>query len=434
MLQQSILLENKELLQGIFYSAVDGIIVISSAGIILLANPAACKLFGYSTEEMTNRSINDLMPTPHKEAHDGYIKNYETTGKRKIIGIGREVQGLRKDGTLFPFDLSVSELVIGGERVYTGIVHDISAQKATQESIRKINDQLQLRVEERTERLAEVVNRLLETNNNLQKEIEERQQIEQALRESEEEVKKALEKERELSELKSRFVSTASHEFRTPLSTILSSASLIERYATDEQQQQRVRHIQRIKSSVNNLIGILNDFLSLSRLEEGKTENDASVFDLQEMAVEIVEEMQVFIRQGQQIDYQYHGERSEVCINKQFLKNIVINLLSNAAKYSNEGSVIDFHLYLQENSLSIEVKDRGIGIPTDEQEHLFERFFRAKNAVNIQGTGLGLNIVKKYVDLMNGSISFESFLNEGTTFRVCVPLCTPQQVSNTIDN
>lgn len=421
MLQQSILLDNKELLKGIFYSAVDGIIVINSRGEMLLINPAAASLFGYDESELLGRNINMLMPAPHSIRHDAYIHNYESTGKRKIIGIGREVQGMRKDGELFHIDLSVSEICVNGERIYTGVIHDISAQKASQESIRRINDQLQLKVEERTERLAEVVNKLLEVNSSLKKEIEERQAIEAALRKSEHDVMKALEKERELSELKSRFVSTASHEFRTPLSTILSSASLIERYTTEDQQNQRVKHIQRIKSSVNNLISILNNFLSISKLEEGKTENVACEFDFLELIQEILEELQVYTKQGQTIAHQHQGDCSVVCLNKPFIKNVVINLLSNAVKYSGESQKIDLETEIGQEQIRVKVRDYGIGIPKEEQPHLFERFFRAKNATNIQGTGLGLNIVKKYVDLMNGVIHFQSEVGEGTTFEVVFP-------------
>ncbi|GAA4829820.1 sensor histidine kinase [Algivirga pacifica] len=237
----------------------------------------------------------------------------------------------------------------------------------------------------------------------------------------ENEIKKALQREKELNELKSRFVSMASHEFRTPLSTILSSASLIARYPEAHQQEKRDKHIERIKSSVNNLTQILNDFLSLSKMEEGKTMLHLSTFELSQEVQSICEEMYAVKKIGQSINYQHEGEEIICRSDKQVIKNILINLLSNAIKYSSAGKTIWVRTHQKGDHLCLSVKDEGIGIPKSEQGHLFERFFRAENATNIQGTGLGLHIVKKYVDLIKGDISFDSQLDEGTTFKISLP-------------
>jgi PAS domain S-box-containing protein len=413
---------SQELLESIFEHAVDGIVLINSWGIILQVNPAAARLFGYEAEELSGQNISLLMPEPDQTAHDGYLRNYHQTGRKKIIGIGREVNGLRKDGGIFPFKLSVSELWINNLRVYLGIIHDITEQKQAQQRTVKMNEELERRIAQRTEKLAEVVNKLLETNESLKQEIKERQEIEAQLLVQQEEVRKALEKERELSELKSRFVSMASHEFRTPLSTILSSIALVSRYETTEGQEQRLKHIQRIKSAVNNLTNILNDFLSLSKLEEGKVEHKPQNFDLELCVREVLEEMQVFAKLGQVFDYQHDHDQNLVYLDDRMFKNVMINLLSNAVKYSGENTRIEIRTQIRQGHLSLSVKDQGIGIPAEEQEMLFERFFRAKNVTNIQGTGLGLNIVKKYLDLMNGSIRFESTEGQGTTFFVEIPV------------
>lgn len=417
---ESALVENQRRLDAIIKTAVDGIIIINRRGIIEMTNPSVTRMFGYEKEEMIGHNIKMLMPEPHKSSHDGYIRNYQQTGHRKIIGIGREVEGKRKDGSTFPFSLSVSEVKLESGTVYTGVIHDISEQKNIQRRIKALNEELEKRVEERTEKLAEAVNKLLQLNRNLENEIRDRKATEEALRRSQEELKRALSKEQELNQLKSRFVSTASHEFRTPLSTILSSASLISRYTAPGTEDKRAKHVERIKSAVQNLTGILNDFLSISKLEEGGVEHQPELLDIVHVIHNIIDEMKGITRRGQVINYQHEGNQ-EVILDPRFIKNIVINLLSNAIKYSHENAEIVIKTIFKNNNLQLTVIDSGIGIPEEEQEHLFERFFRAKNAFNLQGTGLGLNIVKRYVDLMQGQISYQSKLNVGTTFEVLLP-------------
>lgn len=221
--------------------------------------------------------------------------------------------------------------------------------------------------------------------------------------------------------MKSRFVSMASHEFRTPLSAILSSASLISKYSTTEDDEKRQKHINRIKSSVTNLTLILNDFLSVGKLEEGKIYANYSVFNLQTMHNECVAEIQILKKENQKIIDSYEGETQQVYLDKQMIKNIYLNLLSNAIKFSDNNKTIILNTKIKNNTIEIYVKDEGIGVPKDEQPKLFERFYRGKNAFNIQGTGLGLNIISKYVELMNGTITFESELNKGTSFNIILP-------------
>ncbi|MBK6902704.1 MAG: PAS domain-containing sensor histidine kinase [Saprospirales bacterium] len=409
-------------LQAVIETVIDGIITIDDKGIIETVNPAAARLFGYEPEEIVGKNIKNLMPSPYRQQHDGYIERYKSSGEAKIIGTGREVTGMRKDGSTFPMRLAVSEVLLEERRIFTGIIHDLSDVKQAEEKIRKLNEELEEKVIERTEELASVVNKLLNTNKKLQYEVQERKSAENALRESTLEIQKALEKEKELSELKSRFVSMASHEFRTPLSTILSSISLLSRYTETSQQDKRDKHINRIKSSVRNLTGILNDFLSLSKLEEGKIENLPSEFDIGELCPEVIDEIQGLLKDGQEIVHEGLGSPLFVRWDKRLVKNILFNLLSNAIKYSDEGKKIFMKERLEEDFFLIDIVDKGIGIPDADQPYLFTRFFRAANATNIQGTGLGLNIVKRYIDLVGGSITFESQLNEGTIFTVCLPL------------
>lgn len=238
---------------------------------------------------------------------------------------------------------------------------------------------------------------------------------------AEEDILSALSKERQLNELKSRFVSMASHEFRTPLSTILSSVTLVSRYTELQQKEKRDKHIQRIRGAVKNLTGILNDFLSLDKLETGNVSSHPETLHLPELLQDLQEEMQEIAAKGQTVHLDFKGKES-VTLDGKMLRNILINLISNAIKYSPEGGQIDIEARSENGNLRFSVRDQGIGIPEADQKHMFERFFRASNAINIQGTGLGLNIVKRYLDLMGGSIFFESRPGAGTTFFVEIPM------------
>lgn len=409
------LTENQNLLKALIDNAVDGIITINRQGIIETMNPAAARLFGYKKEEVIGKNIHVLMPEPFHSEHDDYLDNYHKTGIAKIIGIGREVIGKKKDGTIFPFYLSVSKIdLIDGHR-YAGIVHDLTEQKAAEASLKQYSEELEQRVDARTSALAQAIK-------GLEKEVQERKLTEEALQISQEETQKALKKERELNELKSRFVSMASHEFRTPLATILSSLNLIEKYQDPQYEDRKQKHMGRIKSNVKNLTDILNDFLSISKLEEGKISVEQVEFDIKSLAEELTEDFKLQVKEGQQINYAHEGAESRVLLDPKLIQNVLINLLSNAIKYSPVGGHIDFSTSLTPKELLISIRDQGIGIPEEEIHHLFERFFRAKNANNIQGTGLGLSIVKRHVELMQGEIEVESALNQGTKVMLRFPL------------
>ncbi|AYL96747.1 PAS domain-containing sensor histidine kinase [Mucilaginibacter celer] len=394
-------MENAALLKAIIQNAIDGIITIDERGRIETINPSACKLFQYTPEEVIGKNITILMPPPYKAEHDQYINRYQQTKNPHIIGIGREVTGLRKDGSTFPFRLAVSEVKFLGRDVYAGFIHDLSREKEAEEQLKEYASHLEELVEERTLSLKQSV---LE------------------LQKAKEEVSQSLEKEKELGQLKSRFVSMASHEFRTPLSAVQLSASLIDKYAEPFQSTSISKHVGKIKNAVGNLTTILNDFLSLEKLEAGRVELSYSTFDIVKMGEEITEEMQLMAKQNQNIIYQHTGTTSMVTLDANLLKNCIINLIANAIKYSGEDSFIEFNTELNKQACIVTVKDNGIGIPKSDQKHLFEAFFRANNTGNIPGTGLGLNIVTRYAALMNGKVGFESEVNEGATFTISFPV------------
>ena len=397
-----------EMLDALFKSATEGIIVVDSWGIIQLVNPKAQELFRYEDGEMVGKKIELLIPQRYAHKHVDHRMNYAQHPKAWSMGSNLELYAKRKDNTEFPVEISLSPCTTSDGDYVVSFIIDVSPRKKQAEALLEAHRQIQLlntdleeRVQLRTRELAQAL-----------------EEIEQ----SKQEVMRALEKERQLNDMKTKFVTIASHEFRTPLATILSSASLIGRYVNSEEDEKRQKHVQRIKSTVNNLTEILNDFLSLGKLEEGQIRNVPVVFNLSEFCQELVEEMRSVCKENQQIQYTHEGE-SEVCIDRHLLKNVLINLLSNATKYSESGKKIFLRTRKNENNITFEVQDQGIGIPEQDQAHVFDRFFRAHNSGTIQGTGLGLNIVMKYIQLMQGNIRLESQLNRGTTVYVEIPNC-----------
>lgn len=234
-------------------------------------------------------------------------------------------------------------------------------------------------------------------------------------------IKKLYRAIEELNEIKSRFVSMASHEFRTPLSTILSSANLLSHYTLAEDQDKRDKHIKRTKDAVKHLNVLLEDFLSLGKLEEGKIKAEPAPFSLTELLEEVTEEMQSMAKEGQLIHCRYTGDQV-LTSDKRLVKNILINLLSNAVKFSAEGAPIELQAEsLPQGAIALSVRDKGIGISAGDRQHLFNSFFRGGNAVNIEGSGLGLHIVRRYLDLLRGAIRLDSTLGEGTCVTIELP-------------
>jgi len=386
-----------ESLNALFEHATEGIIISDKAGKIIRANPSAMKIFGYEMAEFSKLIIEDLIPSRFKTTHTAHRSDYNKNPHARAMGKNITLYALHKNGSEFPVEISLSYYRRENETYVICFVIDITERKKQEEDIRRMNQELEKKVNERTNVLREAL-------------IE--------LERSKDQLSQALEKEKELNDMKSRFVTMASHEFRTPLSTILSSVSLINTYSgTDEK---ITRHVQRIKSAVTNMTLILNDFLSAEKLEQGKVLLNTSPCDLQQLANEVLGEITGILKSGQKVNYLHTGETTAM-LDKQMVRNILLNLLSNAIKFSPENKTIQLSTTIAPTETSIVVADQGLGIPAEEKEHLFERFFRAKNVTNIQGTGLGLNIVSKYVEAMKGRIQVESELNVGTTFSIKIP-------------
>ena len=399
---------------SLFENATEGIILTNQEGKIVLINPAAEKMFGYQGSELFETSIELLIPQHVRSRHKELREEFYHHPQNRIMGHGRDLYARKKDGTDFPVEVSLSHYRRNNDLFVIAFIIDITFRKQIEENmvrqqkelehvtsdIRKLNMGLEAKVEERTIILKEALMKL---------------------EQSQKELSEALDKERELHEIKSRFVSMASHEFRTPLSTVLSSASLLSKYTGAADQDKRDKHINRIKESVKHLNDILEDFLSLGKLDEGKVETHYSEFNLEELLQDTIEEMQGLLKAGQEFTYHHAGSK-DACSDRNLLKNIMINLITNAIKFSGEGSPIIINSSVNNGKAEISVVDTGIGIATSDQEHLFSSFFRAKNATNIQGTGLGLHIVKRYLDLLDGEVHLQSNLNKGTKISFIIPV------------
>ncbi|PAW95134.1 hypothetical protein CKK33_17170 [Mucilaginibacter sp. MD40] len=281
-----------------------------------------------------------------------------------------EVKALQRNGSRFPARLSVSGVMHQGQQYYAAVFCDLSREKETQAS---------------------------------------------------DEVHIFLRKESELKRMKHRFIALASHEFRTPLSSIRSSAALIERYYDRLDRTRVFRHLHKIKKSVGGLIAMLEDFLEMEKIDSGKLQPVGQTFDLAQLCGEIVAEMQEQAQAGQTITYRHTGLETNVFLDKDMLRYCLCNLLSNAIKYSGDQGIIDMRSVISAEDWRISVIDHGIGIPVAEQAHLFDVFFRSSNTVNIPGIGLGLHLVKRITERLQGSISFESNEKAGTTFTLCFP-------------
>lgn len=387
----------------LFNHATLGILATDPDGRIVLANPFLLKQFGYAQEELIGEKIEKLIPARYSHRHVQHREKFNQHPHSRPMGIGFDLYAVRKDGTEFPVEISLGTNETKDGRYVVAFVSDISLRKQSEKALMEMNAELEQKVAERTESLSARM-----------KEIERK----------DEELQKSLQKEKDLNELKSRFVSLASHEFRTPLSTVLSSVFLISKYEQADEQPKREKHIQRIVSAVNMLTDILNDFLSVGKIEEGKIILRLSTFDVETHVHSIVQEMIALRKKEQQIDYEHTGER-ELHLDAGLLKHIVLNLLSNAIKFSPEHSLIRVRTQLNDQQFIIHVQDQGLGISKEDQEHLFERFFRGANVSEIQGTGLGLHIVAKYAELMNGVVTCDSEEGKGTTFTVTFNINQP---------
>src|SRR3989338_1433391 len=391
-------MKSQQGLDALFQHATEGIIVADDKGLIVRANPSTEKLFGYATGELIGQRIELLIPQRYAENHIHHRNTYNDHPHARKMGLNLDLHGLRKDNSEFPVEISLSPYTNEEGNFVIAFIVDITLRKQAEERMKNYSEELEKQVKGRTLVLEEAVYELEKTKK---------------------ELRIALEKEREVNEMKSRFVSMASHEFRTPLTTMLSSLSLLAKYTDRNDFDNHSRHVKKIRKSINNLTDILNDFLSVSMLEEGRLEILPETLYVQEFIGDVIHEMQGMSNEHNLI-YEHSGSET-AHFDPRILKNILLNLISNAIKFSTNGKEVTIRSTAGHNDLTISVIDKGIGIPEEDRKQLFERFFRGSNATHIQGTGLGLNIVVRYLELINGTIAIESEQYKGTTVTIRIP-------------
>ncbi len=367
--------DSEELFRSVFEVAVDGIIIIDEKGVVELFNPACERLFGYEPNEVIGQNVKMLMPPPFRDEHDGYIESYLRTGVAKIIGTGREVQGRRKDGSVFPMGLSVGHSVTDVKRHFVGLVRDI------------------------TERTA----------------------FETALHDQAEKLSQALANERTINEMQREFISIATHEFRTPLSVIDASAQrMTSVLARSDVAEEAGRRLESIRNNVRRITALIDSTLELSKAESEGFSLDVQQVDLLKLCQGVVQRQNNLVA----ADIVTLDTALDVLVigaDPQLIERVIENVVANAIKYSETELPVTLEIAADDDTATIHVRDQGVGISKDDQARIFERFFRVRSTSNLPGTGLGLYMCRKYMQMHGGDISVESEPGQGSVFTLVLP-------------
>jgi len=361
--------ESRSRLRATLDTAVDGIVTIDSKGIIQAFNPAAERLFGWRADEVIGQNIKLLMPEPDHSGHDGYLHNYMTSGQPRIIGTGREVKGLRKNGEQVPVRLAVGRVELPGELLFVGFVSDISERHALEASLRE-----------------------------------------------------TAERAEQATAAKSSFLANMSHEIRTPMNSIIGFSELL--LQSDLTAIQR-SHLSTIRQSSRSLLHLINDILDTTKMEKGQLELERTVFSLRDLALQV----ESSLRLGAQAKHLTLTTHYAVDMPEYFqgdplrLLQILTNLIGNAIKFTERGGV-DVIFAFSKKMVHVQVRDSGIGMSPKQVASIFSPFTQADASISRRfgGTGLGTTIARQLAELMNGHIDVESELGQGSTFHVWLPL------------
>ncbi len=406
--------DSKDIFNILFEAVSEGVIVVDNTQKIVATNASAEAMFGYSKEEIVNQQLELLIPQKYHAKHGAYFHGFVKHQESRQMGKGRDLFGARKDGSAFPVEVGLNPLKIDGNSFVMALVIDISIRKQHELQLQELNTKLEKKVSERTQELSNTVEALKMVN--LERDAEIKKRIE-----AQNKTKEALKKEKELNELKTKFLSLVSHEFKTPLSGILTSAVLLGKYKLSEQQDRRDKHIKTISEKVHYLNNILNDFLSIEKLETGKITYNFSTFKISKVVNEVVYNANMLLKEGQTINYPENIDDYALFQDEKIVELALSNLVHNAIKYSSENTLVDIQITQDETYSTFIIKDNGIGIPENDQKSIFNRYFRAENALLTQGTGIGLNIVKSHLENLGGSIRFISEEHVGSEFTFILP-------------
>ncbi|MCB1193432.1 MAG: hypothetical protein H7A23_25425 [Leptospiraceae bacterium] len=386
--------EKKALLSAVLDSSLDGIAfyknIRNEDGIVvdfefILANERTHKFFNKLDKDLNGKRF--LQEFPNLQNSTLFAKSLEVTNS----GVTEDFEESYKlENSDLYFYYTIVKL---GDGLVTTI-SDITKRKQAEITLQKINDELELRVQDRTKELQE----------------------------KEEKLKEALHKEKELNEIKSRFISTVSHEFRTPLATIRSSSQMLKRYKNRLSLEEETKILSEIDEMCVRLTELLEEILYIRKAEANKIDFNPESVDLRELAEKIIYQLLLLVERKDRIILEIYGEESNRTFDKKLLRHILTNLLTNALKFSHPDTSVNLQIIYESDYTIIKVIDHGHGIPADAKKNIFQPFFRAENVKNIQGTGLGLSIVKSCIERHNGEISFESFEKQGTTFITKFPI------------
>ena len=368
--------QSKEIFNLLFEAVSEGIIVVDDKQNIVATNSSSDDMFGYKKDELLSKHLNKLIPSQYHSSHNVHFKEFMIHDSKRKMGVGVEVYGIKKNTEVFPIELGLNPFKVDKNNYVMAILVDVTERKFYTETLENT-------VKERTKQL-----------------------------------RKALKKERDLNDLKTKFLSLVSHEFKTPLSGIQSSAILLEKYHLSEHQKKREKHIRTIFNEVQSLNNIIDDFLSIEKLEAGKVKYNFKTFRLSKILNEVIYEANMVLKEGQRIKYPENIEGVTMYQDEKMLKLTLSNLINNAIKYSPENSSIEIEIKQDNEFTFLTVKDFGIGIPKKDQENIFSRYFRAGNVTLIQGTGIGLNIAKGHIENLGGTIYFKSKENKGSKFTI----------------
>ena len=397
-----------------FDSLIEGLCIANDAGEIVMNNSACEEIFGYETGELIGQSIDVLIPEPHRKVHHYHFESYIQHPRKFKKGKGREFYGVHKDGSLLDLEIGLNFFEYEGHRYAKALISEIGTRKRKVSEIKESNRRLEVEVDRRTKLLTKAVSELERSNFLLKEEVNERIK-------AEENAKRAFEKEKELSQMQAKFLSMVSHEFKTPLSGILTSASLVDKYNEKNPNERISNHVGTIKNLVLQLNDILDDFLFLENSESGKYQFNSSRFMICDLIKKIVSDAKALMKPGQKFEIVPCEKPVPVVQDRKVVDIVLRNIIYNAIKYSPANSTIHIRIRIND-TVHIEIRDEGIGIPEEAMAHIFDRFYRAKNVLHIQGTGIGLNIVRRHLHRMKGSIEISSEENEGTTVILNLPV------------
>lgn len=372
---------NSSRLEAIFEAAIDGIVIIDTLGIIEMVNPAAATLFGYTSEELVGKNIKILIPRPDSQYHDEYLSKYLQTGKGKIIGIGREVEGLKKDGSTFPFRLSISEVIVGDEHLFTGIIHDLTKEKMAEAQLRHYASELE------------------RSNRDLQD-----------------------------------FAYISSHDLQEPLRKIQAFGSRIQKKEGGLLSDQGQDYLQRMLNAAKRMRTLIDDLLNFSRVSTRA--NPFVETDLNELVWEVITDLELQINETK--TEIFLSPLPVIEADPTQIRQVLQNLISNSLKFHRVGIKPTIHITsrqlhtaeeqvnppersTQKEMVEITIADNGIGFDQKYVDKIFQVFQRLEGR-KYQGSGIGLAICKRIVTRHGGEITAKSKEGEGATFTLTLPL------------